>query len=879
MIYCPECGTANRDGSKFCNECGHTLLAQTGVKCPHCDTLNAVQSVFCSHCGGRLLGQPLPVPSTITPPIKGLSLPTKPLVGEGEEQVEHPSTEGLGVPPVSTVEPLLGSSRPGDVGEPMEQENEEIPDWLRDLQASLPIEPEAEELEPERRSQASIAQPSQPPTPPMPSAKEEGLPSWLAELKPLAEEQAPAGPSVEAESEAEGKLPSWLADLKPLAEEEAPTGRSVEAEPEAEEELPSWLAELKPLVEEEAPTGPSAKVEPEAEAELPSWLAELKPLVEEEAPTGPSAKVEPEVEEELASWLAELKPPAEEQAPTSPSVEAELEAEEAELPSWLAALQPPAAAEASVPQPLAGVEAPLPPPEAELEEGELPPWLAELKEASEPLSSIPEVGPEAEEAATIGSASGGPLEEAALGRQKHAEPEAAGLESALPAAAKAPEAQSIPGWLSELAVAQTPPEAARAEEELPDWLVPTPEWRVPGEEEALAHAEIPDWLLALKPQELKTEGEVVETAVEEAVEQTGVLAGIRDVLPVEMLIAQPRAATVVDVMETRFTGEAALAQASRVRLFDEIVTQPPVVAPAPLARPRSRLIDRLPWWITCALLILAVGVPLLLDQPLVDRSIEASPSVKALYEAIESLPGNAQVLVAVDYDPSTSGEMDIVAQSIVGHLMDRQAQIVTVSLLPAGPATAENVVKEAAAGYSDYLAGDGRRYVNLGYLPGQAAAVRLMGESLPDALPRDFEGRQVTELAALGGITSTQSFDLIVELAAASDTLQWWIEQAAAPYSVSMVAGVSASVEPIARTYYETDPQQLKGVTGGVPGAASYESLHSGGAGLEPQMAARLDSLLAGQVLVILVILAGTIVGRNRIRSKGVGQRGMGRER
>jgi hypothetical protein len=291
-----------------------------------------------------------------------------------------------------------------------------------------------------------------------------------------------------------------------------------------------------------------------------------------------------------------------------------------------------------------------------------------------------------------------------------------------------------------------------------------------------------------------------------------------------------------------------------------------------------RVIDRLPWWIIYSLLILAVGVPLLLGKPLFDRSIEAAPSVQTLYETIESLPGNAQVLVAVDYDPTTSGEMDIVAQSIVGHLMDRQARIVAVSLLPAGPATAENLVKEVAASYPGYQVDDGQRYVNLGYLPGQAAAIRLMGQALPDALPRDFEGRQVTDLAALSGITSTQSFDLIVELAAASDTLRWWIEQAGAPYGVPIVAGVSAAVDPMARTYSETEPQQLKGVTGGVLGAASYESLRSGGAGPEPEMAARLDSLLAGQVLVILVILGGTIVGRNWIRPKHVARHGTGRE-
>ena len=774
MIYCPECGTANRDGSKFCNECGHTLLAQTGVKCPHCDTLNAVQSVFCSRCGGRLMAQPAPAPSAITPPIKGLSLPTKPTVGA--EEIEQPLAEGLEAPPGPAIEPAARSPRPGGGREMPEEEGEEIPDWLRDLQASLPIEPEPEAPGSDLGSQGSVAEVSQPPASPIPSAEEEELPAWLAELKPTVEVEAPAVPPAEAELE--------------------------------EEELPSWLTELKPTAGVEAPAVPPAEAELE--------------------------------EEELPAWLTELKPPAGVEAPAVPPAEAELEEEE--LPAW--------------------VEAPLPTPEVGLEEGELPLWLAELKEAREPIPSIPGKGREVEEAAKDM-------------RRQEPPPEAAGPQPAPPAAA--PEAQTMPGWLSDLAAAQAPVEMAPAAGELPDWLVPTPGSGIPGEEETLARAEIPEWLLALKPRELKAEGEAVEPVVEEVVEQTGVLAGIRDVLPVEMLIAQPRAATSAEV-EIPFTGETALIQASRVRLFDEIVTRAPVAAPAALARPKARLMDLLPWWIVCALLIVVVSVPLLLGKPLLTRSIEAGPSIEALYETIESLPGNAQVLVAVDYDPTMSGEMDVIAQSIISHLMDRQAQVVAVSLLPAGPATAESLVEKVAASYPAYQAGDGQRYVNLGYLPGQAAAVRLMGQSLPGALPHDFEGRRVTDLAALSGITSTQGFDLIVELAAAPDTLRWWIEQAGAPYGVPIVAGVSAAVEPMARTYYETEPQQLKGVTGGVPGAASYESLRSGGSELEPEMAARLDSLLAGQVLIILAILSSAIVERSRSRSKSVVRRGMGRE-
>ena len=797
MIYCPECGTANRDGSKFCNECGHTLLAQTGVKCPQCDTLNAVQSVFCSSCGGRLLAQPTPAPSAITPPIKGLSLPTKTTVGEDEEDVEQLPTEGPEVPLVSAMESPVRSTRAEGAGELIGEESEEIPDWLRDLQASLPVEPELEAPEPQFTLR---------PPPPTPEAEVERA----SELDLQEEiEQSPETP--------------------PAVLEEAP---QVEAG-----KVPDWLAELRSQASIAEPEKPAMPPVPLAEEELPSWLAELKASSEAEVPTAPPMEAELE-EEELPSWMAELKASSEAEIPTALPMEAGLEEEE--LPSWLAALK--VSSEAEVPA--------APPIEAELEEGELPPWLAELKADRETLPSISEEGPKAEEGAPSVQ-----HEKAPPGRQGHAAPEVIGPEP-MPRAA----------------------EEVSKGQEMPDWLVPTPGMGIPGEGETLARAEIPAWLLALKPRELEAEGDAVEPVVEKAVEQTGVLAGIRDVLPVEMLIAQPRAATPVEVTASPFSAEADLVEAPRARLFAEIVSRSPVVAPKVVAKPRARWLDLLPWWIVYALLILAVAVPLLLGEPLFNRSIEPAPSVEALYEAIESLPGNAQVLVAVDYDPTTNGEMDIVGQSLVSHLMDRQARIAVVSLLPAGPATAENLVEEVAADHPDYQTGDGQRYVNLGYLPGQAAAVRLMGQSLPYAFPRDFEGRQVTDLAALSGITSTQSFDLIVELAAATDTLRWWIEQAAAPYGIPMVAGGSAAVDPMARTYYETDPQQLTGLIAGVPGAASYDSLDSGGTGLEPEMAIRLDSLLAGQVLVILVILGGTIAVGSRIRPKSVPRRGAGRE-
>ncbi len=52
MIDCPNCGSANDAGRKFCGECG-TRLASA---CPSCGTVNGPTSRFCGECGTPLPG-------------------------------------------------------------------------------------------------------------------------------------------------------------------------------------------------------------------------------------------------------------------------------------------------------------------------------------------------------------------------------------------------------------------------------------------------------------------------------------------------------------------------------------------------------------------------------------------------------------------------------------------------------------------------------------------------------------------------------------------------------------------------------------------------------------------------------------------------------
>lgn len=55
MLYCPYCGTSNREGSRFCNNCGEPLPPSSGQKCSQCGHLNPPGVFSCVRCRASLL--------------------------------------------------------------------------------------------------------------------------------------------------------------------------------------------------------------------------------------------------------------------------------------------------------------------------------------------------------------------------------------------------------------------------------------------------------------------------------------------------------------------------------------------------------------------------------------------------------------------------------------------------------------------------------------------------------------------------------------------------------------------------------------------------------------------------------------------------------
>jgi len=49
-MKCPKCQFSNREGAKFCKECGHEIE----IVCPQCGVINLPSGKFCDNCGKGL---------------------------------------------------------------------------------------------------------------------------------------------------------------------------------------------------------------------------------------------------------------------------------------------------------------------------------------------------------------------------------------------------------------------------------------------------------------------------------------------------------------------------------------------------------------------------------------------------------------------------------------------------------------------------------------------------------------------------------------------------------------------------------------------------------------------------------------------------------
>jgi hypothetical protein len=329
---------------------------------------------------------------------------------------------------------------------------------------------------------------------------------------------------------------------------------------------------------------------------------------------------------------------------------------------------------------------------------------------------------------------------------------------------------------------------------------------------------------------------------EEPASARDLLAGIGGILPVEPIIGAPRAKRPPAPIAVTTVG------AEEAELFERVIAEGlPVAPPLPEERRVLATFIRLSIYFALAL---AVVLPLLFGSRWFDTNdVKVSAETKDFYDAIEAIPSGSLVLIAFDYDPNTAAEMNLQAKAISHHLMRRGLKVAAISMFAPGPAIAQKILEESAVFY-DFRYGED--YVNLGYLPYQPATLQAFVSN--PAGGEDYREREpVSSFPIASNLKSIEDIAIVVELAGGPETLRWWVEQVGARYGTKMVAGITASIDPYVRPYYQG--RQLSGLLVGIPGAADYEALNR----LPGEAMEDLDSQSMAHLVVITIIIIGNL--------------------
>jgi hypothetical protein len=679
-----------------------------------------------------------------------------------------------------------------------EESDEEIPDWLKPAAAAA--------------AGATIISSARHDEPP----PAEEVPDWLKGM------QAGSGETPAAPQEEEESIPDWL---KPAAGAEAtsvslkpqvpPPGEGTgvpEAPAPAEPgEIPDWLKGMAAAGAAAAMTGPA---EQEEEESIPDWLkpasaeatsVSLKP----QAPppgegTGAPEAPAPAEPGEIPDWLKGAAVAGAMAGMTGPS-----EQEEESIPDWL---KPAAAAEATsvslkpqAPPPGEGTGVPEAP--APAEPGEIPDWLKGAAAAGAVAAMTGQPTPEtpAEPATLVGGS-------ATAGAKAPSEVAPAGEEKETPAWLKGLAAGAAAGAVASAAGGQ--PEAAGEElfpAALPAWLEdvkPAEEGTPPAGEGSISQGELPSWVQAMRPVEA---AEVAGEEEGETVEEKGPLAGFSNVLPAAVGAAVHRVSAYPNKLLVNDSQQAQLALLER-QVAGERSAKPAV------ARARITSSRMLRWGIA-ALLLAFVGLPIVFHSQVTPGVSLYPPELVQTIKVVNGLPPAATVLVVVDYQPASSGELEAVATPLLDQLRLRGATSVFVSSTAAGSALADRLVARVD---SDLNGAALQQYVNLGYLTGGVTGIANFAANPPQATPHTVSGLPAWGLPALQDVRSLGDFAAMVVLTDSSDTGAMWIEQGRARLGVSpMLLGISAQAEPMLQPYY--DSQQVQGMVTGLPGGIAYE--------------------------------------------------------
>jgi hypothetical protein len=223
-------------------------------------------------------------------------------------------------------------------------------------------------------------------------------------------------------------------------------------------------------------------------------------------------------------------------------------------------------------------------------------------------------------------------------------------------------------------------------------------------------------------------------------------------------------------------------------------------------------------WIFLAML-LAVAIPIIAQSSFPEKPTKL---VQDAFDYIEQLDEGSNILLALDYPPSSDGELAPMTTAFIRHCCLKRHKMFFMTLFPDGlPLLDRNIQSVIRNEFAELNLKEGEDYVNLGYNAGREVVIIVMGANIRKMFPRDIHGIDLDDLPLTANISNLEDMDLIIDITTGYPGMKEWVQYAASPLDVKLVIGATAVQAPLAYPYY---PDQILGLLAAIKGAAEYEA-------------------------------------------------------
>lgn len=195
---------------------------------------------------------------------------------------------------------------------------------------------------------------------------------------------------------------------------------------------------------------------------------------------------------------------------------------------------------------------------------------------------------------------------------------------------------------------------------------------------------------------------------------------------------------------------------------------------------------------------------------------------QAAYDNIEALPAGSIVYFGADFSASSGPELRPTLKGAMTQAFEKDLRIVGGAMWNEGGTLLDQVWQEVSPKFPDKKYGVD--FVNLGYKPGNAVYLeRMMSDVMAATVGQDHFGKPLADLPIMAEFKTMRDAKLVFGFCSGDPGTSLYISR------VTDVAGMPLNISTVAVSVPEAmafvQSNQIKGLVGGMQGAAQYELL------------------------------------------------------